>query len=189
MNDTQRALSSASWKVVSTRAVRLATACAVLCLSLHAHGQAEVAHDKDPAAILEIGAATSWNVSGGAATFAPNFAVETTPIENWLEIEAGVSPFYTSRTTEWDTDLLFKKPWAISPRAEFMLGVGPEWVYLKQEGKAGNSIAGEVAGDFMFWPAHKHRFGWFLEPAYDYGFVRGHPQSIGMSGGLLIAIY
>jgi hypothetical protein len=33
-------------------------------------------------AILEIGAATSWNVTGGAASFAPNFAVETTPIEN-----------------------------------------------------------------------------------------------------------
>jgi hypothetical protein len=46
-------------------------------------------------------------VTGGAATFAPNFAVETTPIENWLEIEAGVSPFYTRNATEWDTDLLF----------------------------------------------------------------------------------
>jgi hypothetical protein len=29
---------------------------------------------------------------------------------------------------------------------------------------------GEVAGDFMFWPTGKHRFGWFLEPAYDYSF-------------------
>jgi hypothetical protein len=41
----------------------------------------------------------------------------------------------------------------------------------------------------MFWPARKHRFGWFLEPAYDYSFARGHQQSIGMSGGLLIAIH
>jgi hypothetical protein len=123
------------------------------------------------------------------ATFAPNFAVETTPIENWLELEAGVSPFYTRNATEWDTDLLFKKPWTISPEAEFMLGIGPQWVYLRQNGKTTNSIAGEVAGDFMFWPAHKHRFGWFLEPAYDYSFARGHQQSIGMSGGLLIAIH
>jgi hypothetical protein len=149
----------------------------------------DASDEKDPAAILEIGASTSWNVTGGAATFAPNLAVETTPIENWLELEAGVSPFYTRNATEWDTDPLFKKPWTISPKAEFMLGIGPEWVYLRQNGKTTNSIAGEVAGDFMFWLAHKHRFGWFLEPAYDYSFARGHQQSIGMSGGLLVAIH
>ena len=34
----------------------------------------------------------------------------------------------------WDVDLLFKKPWTLSPKAEFMLGAGPEWVYLKQQG-------------------------------------------------------
>jgi hypothetical protein len=181
-----------------TRVFTLATACAFLSLALPVYGQApstpsfghlqEVPEDKDPVAILEIGAATSWNVTGGAATFAPNFAVETTPIENWLEIEAGVSPFFTRNSTEWDTDLLFKKPWTLSRKAEFMLGVGPEWVHLRQNDTISNSISGELAGDFMFWPAGKHRFGWFLEPAYDHSFTRGHQQSVGMSGGLLIAI-
>jgi hypothetical protein len=42
--------------------------------------------------------------------------------------------------------------------------------------------------DFMFWPAKKHRFGWYLEPSYEYNFARGHEQGIGISGGLLIAI-
>jgi hypothetical protein len=144
--------------------------------------------EKDPAAIVELGGATSWNVKGGAATFAPDFAVEVTPIENWLELEAGTTPFFTRSTTEWDTDLLFKKPWTISKKAEFMFGVGPEWVHTRQNGTATNSLAVEAAGDFMFWPASKHRFGWYLEPAYDYGFGHGHEQSIGMSGGLLIAI-
>jgi hypothetical protein len=144
--------------------------------------------DKEPVAIVELGAATSWNLSGGAATFAPNLAAEVTPIENWLEIEAGVSRFYTHASTEWDTDLLFKKPWTISRKAEFMVGVGPEWVHLRQNGKVTNSISGEIAGDFMFWPTGKHRFGWFLEPAYDYSFAGGHQHSIGMSGGLLIGI-
>jgi hypothetical protein len=144
--------------------------------------------DKDPIAIVELGAATSWNLSGGAATFAPNLAAEVTPIENWLELEAGVSPFYTRKSTEWDTDLLFKKPWTISRKAEFMVGVGPEWVHLRRNGKVTNSISGEIAGDFMFWPTGKHRFGWFLEPAYDYSFAGGHQQSIGMSVGLLIGI-
>jgi hypothetical protein len=144
-------------------------------------------HD-DPSVILEIGAATSWTTTGGAASFAPNLAAETTPIENWLEIEAGISPFFTRKSTEWDTDFLFKKPWTLSSKAEFMLGVGPEWVYLRQNGTTSNSISGEVAGDFMFWPNGKHRFGWYLEPAYDYNFMAGHQQSIGMSAGLLIGI-
>ena len=151
------------------------------------HSQ-EVVQDKDPIAIVELGAATSWNLSGGAATFAPNLAAEVTPIENWLEIEAGVSPFYTRNSTEWDTDLLFKKPWTLSRKAEFMLGVGPEWVHLSQNRQVTNSLAGEVAGDFMYWPNGRHRFGWFVEPAYDYSFAGGHQQSIGMSGGLLIGI-
>ena len=64
----------------------------------------------DPVAILEVGASTNWNFSGGSATFAPNLAAECTPIENWLELEAGVSPFFTRNSTEWDTDFLFKKP-------------------------------------------------------------------------------
>ena len=181
-----------------TRAFTLAMACAFLSLALSVYGQApptasfgcpqDVPEDKEPLAILEIGAATSWNLMGGAATFAPNFAVETTPIENWLEIEAGVSPFFTHNSTEWDTDLLFKKPWTLSRKAEFMLGVGPEWVHLRQNATTSNSISAELAGDFMFWPARKHRFGWFLEPAYDYNFARGHQQSVGMSAGLLIGI-
>ena len=179
--------------------LKLAGMCLFLFLCLPFDGQTSVGqssgdaqmvdHDKDPKAILEVGAATNWNFSGGATTFAPNLAAEITPIENWLELEAGVSPFYTRNSTEWDTDLLFKKPWTLSRKAEFMLGVGPEWVHLRQNGKTTNSVAGEVAGDFMFWPNGKHRFGWYLEPAYDYSFARGHQQSIGMSGGLLIGIW
>jgi len=85
-----------------------------------------------------------------------------------------VSPFYTHKSTEWDTDVLFKKPWTIFRKAEFMLGVGPEWVHLRESGKVTNSISGELAEDFMFWPTGKHRFGWLLEPAYDFSFAGGH---------------
>jgi hypothetical protein len=170
---------------------------AALFLCQSCHGQAALGHaghsqhvdePDDPRAILEIGTATSWNTTGGAVTFAPNLAAEITPIENWLELEAGVSPFYTRNSTEWDTDLLFKKPWAISRTTDFMLNIGPEWVYLKRNGKTTNFVAGELAGDFMFWPTGKHRIGWFLEPAYDYSFAAGHQQSLGMSAGLLIGL-
>jgi len=51
-----------------------------------------------------------------------------------------------------------------------------------------DSVGGEAVLDFMFWPSRKHRFGWYLEPGYEYDFGRGHEQSAGISGGLLIAI-
>ncbi|HTU32985.1 MAG TPA: hypothetical protein VMF66_04190 [Candidatus Acidoferrum sp.] len=165
---------------------------------LPAHGQAApqeppicnrmTVDDKENKAILELGSATSWNVSGGAATLGPNLAAEIEPIENWLELEVGVSPFYTHTVKEWDADLLFKKPWTLSRKAEFMLGIGPEWVHFKQNGRWTNALAGEVAGDFMFWPTGKHRFGWYLEPAYDYSFAGGHEKSLGITFGLLIGL-
>ena len=73
-------------------------------------------------------------------------------------------------------------------KVEFMLGIGPEWIHTNAYGKKTNSVGAEVAPDFMFWPSKKHRFGWYLEPSYDYKFGPGHEHSLGVSGGLLIAI-
>jgi hypothetical protein len=69
-----------------------------------------------------------------------------------------------------------------------MLGAGPEWVHTREPGARVNSLAAEVVADFMFWPGKGHRFGWFIEPGYDYNFARGHERSFGISAGLLIAI-
>lgn len=113
--------------------------------------------EKDPVAIVEIGGATGWNIHGGAASYGPDFALEVTPIENWLEIEAGTTPLFSRSSTEWDTDLLFKKPWTLTQTVEFMFGIGPVWVNTRQNGTITNSIAGEVAGDCMFWPTGKHQ--------------------------------
>jgi hypothetical protein len=143
--------------------------------------------EKEPAAILELGAAASRNVKGGAMAAGPSVAVEVTPIKDWLELEAGVTPLFGAHTTEWDTDLLFKKPWTLSRKVEFMAGIGPEWVLTRNAGAGVNALAGEAVLDFMFWPADRHKFGWYLEPAYDHGFVNGHDQSFGVTGGLLIA--
>lgn len=144
--------------------------------------------EKEPVAIAEFGGAGSWNVKDGGGSFGPTVAVEFTPIENWLELEVGATPLFARHSTEWGTDLLFKKPWTLSKKAEFMLGVGPEWVHARNRGVTTNSVSVEVAPDFMFWPSGKHRFGWYLEPAYEYNFARGREQSLGLSGGLLIAI-
>ncbi|HTS68675.1 MAG TPA: hypothetical protein VMO17_06795 [Terriglobia bacterium] len=144
--------------------------------------------DKEPAAVLEVGAAPAVSLKGAGWSFGPTVAVEVTPVENWLELEAGVTPFFARHSTEWDTDLLFKKPWTLSRQVEFMFGVGPEWIHATRNNVVTNSLGGEVALDFMFWPKGKHKLGWYLEPAYDYDFGRGHDQSVSISAGLLIGI-
>jgi hypothetical protein len=152
--------------------------------------------DKDSAAILELGGAFSGEFHGNTAdegsdrsfSGGPSVAVEVTPIEHWLELEGGVTGLFAKGSTEWGTDLLFKKPWTLSRRVEFMAGLGPEWVHTHEDGVSHNSLAGEAALDFMFWPKKRRRFGWYLEPAYELNFAHGHEQSAGVSGGLLIAI-
>jgi hypothetical protein len=144
--------------------------------------------EKEPAAILEMGAAASGSLNGGGGAGGPSIAVEVTPIKGWLELEAGVTPLFSAQPAEWDTDLLFKKPWTLSRKAEFMAGIGPEWVHTRHSGASVNALAGEAALDFMFWPTRRRKFGWYLEPAYAHGFVYAHDQSLGVSGGLLIAL-
>ena len=166
----------------STRLVLIAS----LCFFGNAFAQSD---EQELAAVVEVGGAASQSVTGAGASFGPTVAVEVTPIEKWLELEAGVTPLFKRHSTEWDTDLLFKKPWTLSKKAEFMAGIGPEWVHTTKYGVTTNSVSGEAVADFMFWPSSgKHRFGWYLEPGYDYNFARRHDQSFGVSGGLLIAI-
>jgi len=145
--------------------------------------------DEEPAAIVELGGAAARGLTGEGASFGPTVAVEVTPIENRLELEAGVTGLFRRHSTEWSADLLFKKPWTLSKKAEFMVGVGPEWIHARQFGMTTNSLAGEAVVDFMYWPCSgKHRFGWYVEPGYEYKFGSGHEQSLGVTGGLLIAI-
>ena len=154
-----------------------ATESALLALFLLFSGTAlaqSAGADKDKAAdkeneiaILELGPAVGHGIKGGGSSFGPNVAVEVTPIENWLELEGGVTRLYGRHSQEWDADLLFKKPWTLSRKAEFMVGVGPEWIHTSGYGMRTNSLGASAALDFMFWPSAKHKFGWYVEPAYD----------------------
>jgi hypothetical protein len=139
-------------------------------------------------AVLELGPAVGHALKGGGSSFGPDLAVEVTPIENWLELEAGITPLFGRHSREWDADFLFKKPWKLSRTAELMVGVGPEWIHTNESGVVKNLPGAAAVLDFMFWPSGKHRFGWFLETGYDHSFGPGHEQSVGISCGLLIAI-
>lgn len=163
----------------------LVIACLLLCSR---NVFAQETEEKEPAAILELGGAASESLKGGGASLGPTIAIEVTPIEKWLELEAGVTPLFSRNSTEWSTDLLFKKPWTISRKVEFMIGIGPEWIHRRESAVSTNSAGGEAVLDFMFWRSAKHRFGLYLEPGYEYDFGRGHEQSLGVTGGLLIGI-
>ena len=151
-------------------------------------GKAQAEEKIEPSAIIEFGGAGEWGLRNGGSSFGPTVAIEVTPIKNWLEIEAGVTPRFGGGHTEWSTDLLFKKPYSLSDSVEFMVGLGPEWVHTTGMGRTVDSINGEAVLDFMFWPSAQRKVGWYLEPSYDYSFEKGHEQSLGVSGGLLIAI-
>jgi hypothetical protein len=162
---------------------------ALLLFFLYAANLAAQSSDNDTEhAVVEIGGAAAHNVTGtGAASFGPSAAVEITPIKDRLELEFGTTALFRRHSTEWGTDLLFKKPWTLSQKVEFMFGVGPEWIHSNQFGMKSNSVSAEAVGDFMFWPSTKHKFGWYVEPSYEYNFARGREQSLGVTGGLLIS--
>lgn len=145
------------------------------------------AEEKEPSALIEMGGATEWDLRGGQS-FGPAVAIEVTPLKDWLEIEGGVSPLFGGGHTDWNTDLVFKKPFALSKTVEVEFGVGPEWLHTTGGGKTADSLGGEAVVEFQFWPWPNRNYGWYLEPSYGYDFGSGHAQSFGLTVGLLVAI-
>jgi hypothetical protein len=144
------------------------------------------AEDKEPFAVVELGAATERSIQEGTYSTGPSASVEFPVIKDWLEIETGISPLFRPGQTEWQSDLLFKKPFTINEHVEFMIGAGPQLSYATVGG--GTQIASEFALEWMIWPTADRKFGWFVEPTYSYSFSRGHERAIGVTTGLTIAI-
>jgi hypothetical protein len=147
---------------------------------------AGLAHGAEHAAVLELGAEVESDLPLAGARLGPDLAVEVTPIDEWLELELGVSALKHRQATDWETDLLFKKPYTLSSTVEFMAGLGPTWTHSSQPNGPTSTVGAEFALDVMFWPTKK--WGWFLEPDYGVDFARGHPKSVGLSFGILLGI-
>jgi hypothetical protein len=99
------------------------------------------AEDKEPFAVVELGAATERSFQEGTYSVGPSASVEFPVIKDWLEIETGISPLFRPGQTEWQVDLLFKKPFTINEHVEFMIGAGPQLSYATAGG--GTQIASE----------------------------------------------
>jgi hypothetical protein len=145
-----------------------------------------LAEEKEPFALIELGAATERSIQDRTYSAGPSASVEFPVIKDWLEIETGISPVFRPGQTEWQADLLFKKPFTINQHVEFMIGAGPQLSYATAGG--GAKIASEFALEWMIWPTKDRKFGWFVEPTYSYSLSRGHEQAVGVTAGLIIAI-
>jgi hypothetical protein len=147
------------------------------------HGGTFDVDERDHAVIYELGVAGDWSPAEG---FHPGgtFAFEVTPIEHWLELEIGFTAIRGDATTEMPIDVLFKKPWQISPSFEFMVGIGPELVHAV--GRERGTFWGiSTVADFMIWP--RRNTGWYVEPGYEVTFRNGVTHhGLSIAAGLLI---
>jgi hypothetical protein len=133
--------------------------------------------------VLEIGTAGEWPLAGERPNFGGTIAGEIEPIENWLELEFGLSTLATAGHTELSGDLLFKKPFRLSPTVEFMIGAGPSYSHTLNGPDRGGAWSAEFALDWMFWPTRN--LGWFIEPTWSVNPKNGQ-QSAAVSIGILI---
>jgi hypothetical protein len=148
-------------------------------------GPARTPHaDKDHIVVLEFGAAGDWEPAEGSVHRGATFALEFTPIEDRLELECGITALAANGGVEMPVDVLFKKPWRLSPQFEFMIGAGPEIVHAFGPNHA-TFWGGEAVLDFMFWP--RTNIGWYVEPGYEITFRAGIAHhGVAVAAGLLI---
>jgi hypothetical protein len=102
--------------------------------------------------VLEFGTAGEWPLRGALPNFGGTIAAEIEPIENWLEIEFGVATLATSGYAQLSGDLLFKKPFRLSPTVEFMAGAGPSYSQTLNGPERGGNWSAEFALDWTFPP-------------------------------------
>lgn len=147
--------------------------------------RAQEVSERDHVIVFELGAANDWGLTGSAYNAGLTLAAEVTPIEHWLELESGVTALGTNGQHQLEADFIFKKPWTLSSRAEFMAGLGPEVSWSLTGNNRKPSLATELATDFMYWASRD--FGWFAEPTYSFtGFGSGSARSIGLSIGVIV---
>jgi hypothetical protein len=164
-------------------AKKLTPIAAGVCLPL-LFGQPSACAEEDHALVLKIGPAGE-GVLHERPNFGGTFAAEKTLIEGWLSVEAGLTILGSTGQTELSGDIIFKKPFQISPSFEFMVGAGPSISKPLIGEDQRTQVSAAFTLDFMFWPTKD--IGWFLEPNWNYN-PRSGQHSFSASIGLLVGI-
>jgi hypothetical protein len=147
---------------------------------------AQTASGADHTVVIEIGSAGEWPLQGERPSYGGTLAAETTPIEHWLEVEAGATLLGMNHRREIAADFIVKKPFEISSTVELMAGVGPELSWTLTRGSPARSVATECALDLMIWPTKN--VGWYLEPTYDLTSFRASGRSLALAAGLIVGL-
>jgi hypothetical protein len=148
------------------------------------HGATATEKDNDPLWVAMIGAAGEWPTHDTAKN-GPSFSIEFGVLKDWLEIEVGSAKLFRGSDTEFETEVVFRKPFTFSETVEVMIGLGPMWSKAKDESwKVGTTFV----ADFMFWSSPEKKFGWFLEPSFSI-VNPGNERSFAVSAGLIIGFH
>src|SRR5215470_9865947 len=75
--------------------------------------------DKDPLAVIALGAAGEWGFPGGKFSRGPSAAVEFSLIKDWVEVEIGGARLFRRGVSEWEGEVVFRKPFTLSETTEF----------------------------------------------------------------------
>lgn len=134
--------------------------------------------------VVGAGGATEIDLAGGGATPGAAGFVEWEAIEDWLELELGMSVLAADGGVEVPAELILKKPFELGATAELMVGAGPEVVRTFGH-SARTCVGGAVALDFMVWPWGR-RLGAWIEPEYDVVSRDGVSQGLGVTSGLMM---
>jgi hypothetical protein len=143
------------------------------------------AEEKEPALVFEMGGGGEFGFRGGTS-YGPEIGLEYTIIKRWLEVETSVNPLFRRGQAEIGTDFIFKKPFQITDRLEFLIGAGPEWIH--RTNKEPDSVAGVAITELVYEILPERHVAVFVQPAYSYDFGKGHEQAISVTAGLHIGI-
>jgi hypothetical protein len=148
------------------------------------HGAIAAEKDNDPLWVAMIGGAGEWPTHDTFKS-GPSFSIEFNVIKDWLEVEVGTAKLFRGSASEFETEVVFRKPFTLSQTAEVMIGLGPIWSKAKDESwKVGTTFV----ADFMFWSSPEKKFGWFVEPSYSI-VNPGNERSFALSAGLLVGFH
>ena len=153
-------------------------------LALQARAEEGSESEEERAVAVQIGPVGERNLKDKTSSAGATAAVEVTPMEDLLKIEAGATLLATPHRREMIASLLFKTPLWVSPDSEILMGAGPKASKALQDTR-------DTAFGFLANVEYAHWFnksiGWYAGPEYGVGVGKSKGEhTVGLSAGILL---